>query len=145
MDPSLPTEKFTSQQLKEARKQFNELRDSLALCSQLSQKIGNGKCDFDEILACLYTIEKNPMYSFLSSQDPSLKQIIDVTFLRLRNVGGIVALSMQHDEAEAEETRKMEETMKELDAVVDAKGDIEGALKRTFEEIMEDDEGFSEK
>jgi len=158
MNPSVetqtppPSEKFTSAQLKEARKQFNELRELLATCSKLSQGIEDKRCDFDAILTCLYAIENHPMYKFLSVQDPSLKQVIDVTFLRLRNVGGIISLSMKHDEAESEETKKLEAQMKKLDKVIEAKGDIEGNLKRKIEEIEEEekeamalDEGFIEK
>jgi hypothetical protein len=139
MNPSIEgkTEHFTGAELKEARKQFNDLREQLNYCSQLSKNISKGKFDFDEILTCLYTIEKNPMYNFLSKHDPTFKSIIDVTFLRLKNVGGVIRVSMNQDEAEAKETKKLEKDMEKLEALVEAKGDIEGNLKRTFDKIVE--------
>lgn len=156
MDPDLPVEKFTAQQLKEARKEFNELRGLLETCQTLSNKIGQGHCDFNAILACLYSIEKNPMYKFLSERDPVLKQVIDVTFLKLRNVGGIIRLSNIHDSEE--EIKKMkkdmdiedfDEKMKELDELVEERKIVEPltvekeedpSKKRKLEEIKEEKE-----
>ena len=134
-----PPEKFTAQQLKEAREEFKTLKSLLDKCSQLSQGIESGKCDFDEILCCLYQIEKSPMYQFLAAQDPNLKQTIEVVFLRIRNVGGIISLSNAHDEKTRE---KLDESMKKLDEFIEAKEiKEEPGLKRSFAELEGVDEG----
>jgi len=135
-----PPEKFTAAQLKEARGEFRTLKSLLDKCSQLSQGIESGKCDFDEILCCLYEIQKNPMYQFLAAQDPILKQTVEVVFIRIRNVGGIISLSDHHDE---EATKRLDESMKELDEFIEVKEIKEEplALKRSFAELEGVDEG----
>ena len=141
--PSLPSEKFTMAQLKEARKEFNELRGLLQDCQRLSAKIGQGKCDFDGILACLYAIEKNPMYNFLAANDASLKSIIDMTFYRLRNVGGIISLSMAEDAKNEEDEKEkvlMDEKVKELDKIVEDRKLEELSRKRNLEVLLEEED-----
>lgn len=138
-----PPEKFSAQQLKEAREEFRNLKSLLDKCSQLSQGIESGKCDFDEILTCLYEIQKSPMYQFLSAQDPNLKQTVEVVFLRIRSVGGVISLSNQYDEKTKEH---LDESMKELDEFIETKKiKEEPGLKRSFAElegVAEGDEGL---
>lgn len=140
MTPS--PEMFTAQQLKEARQEFQNLKKLLETCQQLSQDIGSGKCDFNAILACLYSIEKNPMYKFLAERDSTLKQTIDVTFLRLRNVGGIMMAANENEEMneeEKKEVKKFNDKMEGLDELIKEKNINEKDLKRKLEEILEEE------
>lgn len=142
------TETFTAQQLKEARQEFNNLKKLMETCQSLSKDIEAGKCDFNSILACLYAIEKNPMYKFLAERDSVLKQTIDVTFLRLRNVGGIMMMSNQHqemNEKEKEEVKELDVKMKELDDLIKTRNINEPDLKRKLEEIIEEEDEEKEK
>ena len=133
-----PPEKFTGAQLKEAREEFKRLKSLLDKCSTLSLSIGTGKCDFDSIITCLYEIQKNPMYQFLAARDPVLEQSIDVVFLRLRDVGGIIACSNEYDEAAR---RTMDDSMKDLnDFIEEKKIKEEPGLKRSFAELEGDDD-----
>lgn len=142
------TETFTAQELKEARHEFQKLKKLLDTCQKLSVKIGSGEMDFDAVLACLYSIEKNSMYHFLAERDPVLKQIIDVTFLRLRNAGGIMMMANKHEEMNKEENKEVKEfetKMEELNSLVEERGLNENELKRKLEEIVEEDEKKAEK
>jgi len=138
-----PPEMFTAKELKEAREEFKNLKTLLDHCQKLSQDIETGKCDFNAILACLYAIEKNSMYTFLSERDSTLKQIIDVTFLRLRNVGGIIMVANKHEKMTKEEeteVEKMENDMQGLNELIEEKGITEADLKRSLEKMLEGDE-----
>lgn len=137
------TEKFTAQELKEARHEFQKLKKLLDTCQQLSLDIGSGKCDFNAILTCLYAIERNPMYHFLAKHDSTLKQIIDITFLRLRNVGGVMMMANKHEEMnedEKKEVKEFETSMEELDKLVEERELDENKLKRKLEEIVEEED-----
>jgi len=135
------TEMFTAQQLKEAREEFNSLKKLMMNCQELSKDNGGGKCDFNSILACLYSIEKNQMYKFLAERDPTFKQIIDVTFLRLRNVGGIMEMANHHEELSSKEEEEFKKDLEGLDNLIMEKNiSSEQDLKRKLEEILEEDE-----
>lgn len=139
------TETFSAQELKEARHEFQKLKKLMNTCQVLSQDISKGDCDFNAILACLYAIERNPMYNFLAEKDDVFKQIIDVTFLRLRKVGGIIQLSNKYEEnmmteKEKKEMEKLDNNVKELESFVNEKKLNELDLKRKLEEIIDEDE-----
>jgi len=141
-----PPEMFSGTDLKKAREEFRQLQALLQKCQKFSKELGGGKANFDELLLCLYTIEKNEMYQFLSKQDPSLKSAVDGLYYNLRKVGGILRLGLQKEQDEMKELKESEDSIKlkkqleRLDKEIEEKG-----IKRGFEEVDTEEEEEEEK
>lgn len=151
MDAPPPPEMFSGADLKKAREEFRQLQSLLQKCQNFSKELGSGKANFDELLLCLYTIEKNEMYQFLSKQDPSLKSAVDGLYYNLRKVGGVLRLGLLKEQEEmkeaqeSEDAKKLKEQLDKLDKEIEEKGIVEpmelnvdvDPLKRKIEEIEE--------